>query len=54
MTKNVALQYSNSEIRCNAVAPGPTPTELNTPEKVKTFNKEFADKCAKHYRYNFT
>jgi NAD(P)-dependent dehydrogenase (short-subunit alcohol dehydrogenase family) len=48
MTKNVALQYSNSEIRCNGVAPGPTPTELNTPEKVKTFNKEFADKCAKH------
>lgn len=48
MTKNVALQYSPTEIRCNAVAPGPTPTELNTPEQFKTFNLEFAAACARH------
>lgn len=48
MTKNVALQYSPTAIRCNAVAPGPTPTELNSPERVKSFNMEFASQCAKH------
>jgi NAD(P)-dependent dehydrogenase (short-subunit alcohol dehydrogenase family) len=48
MTKNIALYYSGTDIRCNAIAPGPTPTELNTPEKMATFHKEFADKCAKH------
>lgn len=48
MTKNIALQYSPTNIRCNAVAPGPTPTELNTPEQFKLFNMEFADACAKH------
>lgn len=48
MTKNVALLYSPTAIRCNAVAPGPTPTELNTPEQFKTFNQEFAAQCAKH------
>ena len=34
-------------IRCNAVCPGPTPTPLNTPEKLATFD-EFAEQCAKH------
>ena len=48
MTKNVALQYSPTEIRCNAVAPGPTPTELNAPDQFKLFNQEFAAACAKH------
>ena len=48
MTKNIALQYSPTAIRCNAVAPGPTPTPLNAPEAFKTFNKEFANACAKH------
>lgn len=48
MTKNIALQYSPTQIRCNAVAPGPTPTELNTPEQFKTFDQEFAAACAKH------
>jgi NAD(P)-dependent dehydrogenase (short-subunit alcohol dehydrogenase family) len=48
MTKNIALQYSHTAIRCNAVAPGPTPTPLNAPEAFKFFNKEFADACAKH------
>ena len=48
MTKNIALQYSPTAIRCNAVAPGPTPTPLNAPEAFKTFNKEFADACGRH------
>ncbi|QCX33874.1 SDR family oxidoreductase [Caloramator sp. E03] len=48
MTKNIALQYSHTDIRCNAVAPGPTPTELNSPEQFKLFNHEFAEACARH------
>lgn len=48
MTKNIALQYSPTAIRCNAVAPGPTPTPLMAPEAVEHFNQEFAAACAKH------
>jgi NAD(P)-dependent dehydrogenase (short-subunit alcohol dehydrogenase family) len=48
MTKNVALQYAATEIRVNAVAPGPTPTALNTPEAVKSFDQEFAAMTARH------
>ena len=47
MTKNIAIQYAGKGIRCNAVCPGPTPTELNTPEKLATFD-EFAAQCAQH------
>lgn len=48
MTKNIALQYSATAIRCNAVAPGPTPTPLNAPDVLKEFNLEFATACARH------
>jgi NAD(P)-dependent dehydrogenase (short-subunit alcohol dehydrogenase family) len=48
MTKNIAIQYAGKGIRCNAVCPGPTPTELNTPEKLAEFNMVFADQCARH------
>jgi len=48
MTKNIALQFSPTGIRCNAVAPGPTPTPLNAPEAFATFNQEFAAACARH------
>ena len=48
MTKNIALQYSPTKIRCNAVAPGPTPTALNAPEAFKLFDKEFLDACNRH------
>lgn len=48
MTKNIALQYSGTNIRCNAVAPGPTPTELNTPEAIATFDAEFMEICGRH------
>jgi NAD(P)-dependent dehydrogenase (short-subunit alcohol dehydrogenase family) len=48
MTKNIALQYAATAIRVNAVAPGPTPTPLNSPEQVKTFDQEFAAMTARH------
>jgi len=48
MTKNIALQYSSTGIRCNAIGPGPTPTPLNAPGALKFFNKEFAGACARH------
>ncbi|NTW39589.1 MAG: SDR family oxidoreductase [Cellulomonadaceae bacterium] len=48
MTKNIAIRYAATGIRCNAVAPGPTPTALNAPEAVATFHHEFADACGRH------
>lgn len=48
MTQNVALQFAGKGIRVNSVCPGPTPTPLNTPEQLATFDKEFADLCAAH------
>jgi NAD(P)-dependent dehydrogenase (short-subunit alcohol dehydrogenase family) len=47
MTKNVAIQFAGLGIRCNAVCPGPTPTPLNTPEQLATFDS-FAKVCAAH------
>lgn len=47
MTKNIACYYADTDIRCNAVAPGPTPTALNTPDKLATFDP-FAEVCARH------
>ena len=48
LTKNVALQFAPVGIRCNAVAPGPTPTAFNTPEQIATFDGEFAGQCNSH------
>ena len=48
MTKNIAIQFAGKGIRCNAICPGPTPTPLSAPEKVKTFDTAFADQCAMH------
>ncbi|MCV2394307.1 SDR family oxidoreductase [Actinotalea sp. M2MS4P-6] len=48
MTKNVAIRYAATGIRCNAVAPGPTPTPLNGPEAAAAFHAEFAEMCARH------
>lgn len=47
MTKNIAIQFAETDIRCNCVSPGPTPTELNTPEKVATFDTQFQQICQK-------
>lgn len=49
MSKNVAIQFAGKGIRCNVVAPGPTPTELNAPEQVATFDQEFAEQCNRHF-----
>ncbi|MEL7655636.1 MAG: SDR family oxidoreductase [Bacillota bacterium] len=48
MTKNIAIQFAQTAIRCNAVAPGPTPTALNTPDAMKGFDMEFAGATARH------
>ena len=48
LTKNIAIQYAGTAIRCNAVCPGPTPTELNTPEQLERFDAEFMGICARH------
>lgn len=49
MSKNVAIQFAGQGIRVNVVAPGPTPTSLNTPDQVATFDLEFAGQCARHF-----
>ncbi len=48
MTKNIAIQFAATAIRCNAVAPGPTPTALNAPEAMQGFDMEFAGATARH------
>ena len=47
-TKNIAIQYAGRGIRCNAVCPGPTPTPINTPEKMACFDQEFVKICDGH------
>ena len=41
MSRNICIQYAGTGVRCNVVAPGPTPTPLNAPEAVKDFDLEF-------------
>jgi NAD(P)-dependent dehydrogenase (short-subunit alcohol dehydrogenase family) len=48
LTKNIAIQYAGTRIRCNAVCPGPTPTELNAPEQFAKFDQEFVTICGRH------
>ena len=48
MSKNVAIQFAGKGIRVNVVCPGPTPTALNTPEQLATFDQEFAAQCGRH------
>lgn len=45
LSKNLAIQYAGRGIRCNVVCPGPTPTPLNAPEQIATFDSEFAAIC---------
>ena len=49
MTKNVAIQYAGTGIRCNAVCPAPTETPIFSPENAAAFDKEFARACARHF-----
>lgn len=48
MTKNIAIQFAQTAIRCNAVAPGPTPTALNAPGAMAGFDMDFAGATARH------
>ena len=48
LTKNIAIQYAGTGIRCNAVAPGPTATAIFSPEAFAQFDQEFMDICARH------
>lgn len=48
ITKNIAIFYSGKNVRCNAVCPGPTPTDINTPEKIAMFDEEFMGICDRH------
>lgn len=45
MTKNVALQYNMTQIRCNAICPGSTPTEIEN--EIDKFHHDFASHCFK-------
>ena len=49
MTRNVAIQFAGTGIRCNAVCPGPTETPIFSPENHAAFDKEFARVCARHF-----
>lgn len=42
MTKNIALQFNETGIRCNCICPGTTFTELNSPDQMEKFDKEFS------------
>lgn len=48
LTKNIAIQYAGTGIRCNAICPGVTQTALNTPEKLAFFDEEMREICGRH------
>ena len=48
MTKNIAIQYAGQGIRCNAVCPGPTETELFTSEAMQHVDQEFVELTGEH------
>lgn len=48
VTKNIAIQYAGTGIRCNAVAPGPTATAIFAPEAFAQFDQEFMEICGRH------
>jgi len=49
LTRNIAIQFAGKGIRCNATLPGPTPTELNAPEALATFDPEMPGITARHF-----
>ena len=49
LTRNIAIQFAGRGIRCNATLPGPTPTELNTPDALATFDPEMPGITARHF-----
>lgn len=52
MTKNLAIQFAGTGIRCNAVCPGPTETPLFDEVNFEGMDKEFSKICAGHCCYD--
>jgi NAD(P)-dependent dehydrogenase (short-subunit alcohol dehydrogenase family) len=48
LTRNIALQYAGSGIRCNSVNPGPTATTMISPESFSQSDPEMMELTAKH------
>lgn len=48
LTKNIALQYAGTGIRCNSVNPGPTTTSMLSPEGMAGADEEMRDLTAAH------
>lgn len=48
LTKNVALQYAGTGIRCNAICPGPVPTALLKPPSAEATDMEMLAITGKH------
>lgn len=58
LSKNIALQYSGTDIRCNCILPGPTVTPMTTPKPEDIgpdglptdprFDHEFTHICQRH------
>lgn len=48
ITKNVAVQYTGTDIRCNAVCPGPTMVDRMDGREDALYNKEFMEITERH------
>lgn len=49
LTKNIAIQYAGTGIRCNAVCPGRTATPMNSDmEYFRKMDHEFMEICGRH------
>ena len=48
LTRNIALQYAGTGIRCNSVNPGPTATAMLSPEGMVGIDEEMLELTAKH------
>ena len=48
MTKNIAVQYTGTDIRCNAVCPGPTLVDRMDGREEALYNKEFQAITERH------
>lgn len=48
LTKNIAVQYAGTKIRCNAVCPGPTDTPMQSPDPEGSFDAEMREITSRH------
>ena len=51
LTKNIAIQFAGTGIRCNAISPGPTKTSMN-PDKMKDLDMEMLEITGRHFNIN--